>query len=229
MWASGGYYIESHLIRGCVLVLSRSMTHRIETEPVTSSTGLPTPSLPMPHPLRTHSHKSAPLPDTATCNHAPNCPEGPSHLSSPCCMSTTATSTPPVSETNGTLSTVDFQHSCRESTATNWKTGSHVTSCDDHVTSHVSHMTLRKRDAQCLTVSSGTSLPLPLPQESSKLIKPKIRHRVVTNGDCSPPGGQKFPPLPPSSKQDDQVLKSSLPGSGPARNLRFRPYTLGKT
>lgn len=200
------------------------MTHRIETEPVTSSTGFPTPSLPMPHPLRSHSHKSAPLPDTATCNHTPNCPEGPSHFSSPTSCLSAATSASPLSDTNGTLSTVDFQHSC---TATNWKAGSHVT-CDDHVTSHVSHMTLRKRDPQCMTVSSATSVPA-FPPDSNKPIRPKIKHQVVTNGDCSPPGGQKFPPLPPSSKQDDQVLKSSLPGSGPARNLRFRPYTLSKT
>lgn len=198
------------------------MTYKVEAEPVTSSTGLPTPSLPTSHPLRSHSHKPAPLPDTATCNHTPKSSETRPILTF--CTSTA----PSLCETNGT-SAGDTQHSCRESIATDWKAGSHVTSCDDHVTSHVSHMTLRKRDAQCTTVLSATCAQLPFSQDSSKLIRPKIRHQVVTNGECSPPGGQKFPPLPPGSKQEDRVLKSSLPGSGPARNLRFRPYTLGKT
>lgn len=199
--------------------LCRSMTHRIETEPVTSSTVLPTPitSLPTPHPLRSHTHL---LPNTATCNHTPNSSETHSQL----LVFTSTSPNTSLSSSNGATSTESqILHTGRESTATNCKAGGHVPSHADHVMSHVGHMTLRRRDAQC-TVPLATCVPVPFPQDSNRLIRPKIRHPVVTNGDCSPLAGQNFE-LPPSSRQEEPVLKTS----GPARNLRYRPYTLGKT
>ena len=112
-----------------------------------------------------------------------------------------------------------------------------MTSHDDHMTSSVSHMTLRKRDTQSVLpmTTVPTSCTLTLPQDTNKLTRPKIRHQVVvTNGNCSPPTAvKKLTQLsPPHSRQPDEpVLRTSLspPSSGPASNLRFRPYTLGKT
>lgn len=113
------------------------------------------------------------------------------------------------------------------SRSTNFRgAGSHMTSQDDHM---MSHMTLRRRDLQGASVQPAlttTSL-------NDKLIRPKIRHQVVTNGNCSPPAGiKKLTQLPLTSKQGEPVFKTgnSPPAtSGPARNLRFRPYSQGKT
>lgn len=208
------------------------MAHKTNSEPViTSSTSLatPTPSLPPSLHLHRshHSHKhSPPLPTiTSTCNHTPHSaseqPSTSSHSSSVCLSST---------NTSSSCGTPQHSPPHRESvsTMTDCKAAeSHVMLHDDHLTSHVGHMTLRRRDAQCVNTLPTTAChPLNLPQESNRLTRPKIRHQVVTNGDYSPPasapGGRKFPQLPPGSN-------TSPPGSGPARNLRYRPYPLGKT
>lgn len=87
----------------------------------------------------------------------------------------------------------------------------------DHVTPHAGHMTLRSRDAQN---ASPSTRQFYISLESSHLIRPKMKH---ANGECSPPLGHTF-----GSNQDELVLRTS-PTDGPARNLRFRPYTLNKT
>ena len=211
------------------------MALKSNSEPaVISSAGLvtSTPSLPPSLHLHQshHSHKvSPPLPTiTSTCNHTPNsASEQPS-------VSPLSSSICPSSSTNTSSSCGSPHHSPphRESVSTMTEckaAGSHVTLHDDHLISHAGHMTLRRRDAQCVNVLPPPTVcpPLNLPQESNRITRPKIRQQqVVTNGEYSPPapapGGRKFPQLPPG-------LDASPPGSGPARNLRYRPYPLGKT
>ena len=87
----------------------------------------------------------------------------------------------------------------------------------DHVTPHAGHMTLRSRDTLNANPSTRQFF---ISLDSSHLIRPKMKH---ANGECSPPMGRSF-----GSNQDELVLRTS-PTDGPARNLRFRPYTLNKT
>lgn len=209
------------------------MAHKTNSEPaVINSAGLTTstPSFPpFLHPNRSHHfHKLSPaLPTiTSTCNHTPH------STSEQLSLSPQSSSIFP-SSTNTSSSCGSPQHSPphRESVSTMTEckaAGSHVMLHDDHLTSHVGHMTLRRRDAQCVNMLPPTACPsLNLSQESNRFTRPKIKQQQVgTNGEYSPPastpGGRKFPQLPPGSD-------TSPPGSGPARNLRYRPYPLGKT
>ena len=196
--------------------MTHKMTESGGTSPVGSS---PTSSLPpnTHNPLHTHHTPKPTLPLPQTYNHNPAATPATASNSLP----QLALSLQPIS------STACYPLPLPLNRPTNCKdAGSHVTSQEDHM---MSHMTLRRRDLQCSSVQPVLAATL-----NDRLIRPKIRNQVVTNGShSSPPSGIRcLAQLPATSKQDEPVLKTGISPpatSGPARNLRFRPYPHGKT
>jgi hypothetical protein len=203
--------------------LTRSMKQRAVIWPVVDNSIEPLP--PSPPSLLTHRHQThrtpLPLPES-TFNHTPSLSS--EHL-------------PRVSLSLHPVSTAGSSSSSSPTSVTNNR-GSHysraaedhMTSHRDHVTPHASHMTLRRREGQfgVPVVSHAVPCSLNVSQYSEQLIRSKVRRQVVVaNGNCSPPSGVKrLTQLPTTGSEP--VLETSTT-SPPARNLRFRPYTLGKT
>ena len=193
----------------------RSMSQKTETE--TTNSTLPSHTS-TNHPLHTHQAHKPTLPSlpqiTGTYNHTP-------------CSS--AELLPQVSVPLLSISANSLPLSLSNKSTNHKAAGSHVTPHEDHVTSHASHMTLRKRDSQYTSVlptTTGTCTSLNIHQDSSKLVRPKTRQCVVPNGKCSPPAGIRRLAPSPKQEQDEPVLRT---GNSPARNLRFRPYSVSKT
>lgn len=194
------------------------MTQRTEAEVVVSNPPDPLPPPPPPsllsHPHQTH--RNPPLLPENTVNHTPS-------LSSEYLprMSVSLHPLSNVPSFSSSLSSVTNRHPKAP--------GEHAMSHRDHVTSHMSHMTLRRREAQCGVPAATPIVPcsLNVALDSDQVVRSKIRRQVVVaNGNCSPPSGVKrLNQLPTTGSEP--VLEAST--SPPARNLRFRPYTLGKT
>ena len=184
----------------------RSMTQRTEAESVVSSSS---ETLPPYLPLTSPDHKPPLTLTESTTNHTPSVSsENLPHLS---------------------LSLLPFSNSLplpSTRSSLHLKTEGHLASQDDHMTSLSSHMTLRKRETQCVVPTA--TLSLNIPQDSERLVRSKIRRQVVVaNGNCSPPAGVKRLTTHLPATGLEPVLESSVM-SPPSRNLRFRPYT-GKT
>lgn len=197
--------------------LTRSMTHNKMTESVAATSPValsPSPSLP-PNPLHCHHTQTTTIPLPQSYNHSP--------AAAPTSSSFLPNLSVPIQAISSAAS---YSLPLALNRSTNCKgSGSHVTSQEDHM---MSHMILRRRDLQLPSVQPVLATTL-----NDRLVRPKIRGQIVTNGNCTLPAGiRRLSQLPAVSKQDEPVLKtsnSSMTTSRPTRNLRYRPYSHGKT
>ena len=199
------------------------MKQRAVIWPVVDNSIEPLP--PSPPSLLTHRHQThrtpLPLPES-TFNHTPS-------LSSEL-LPRVSLSLHPVSTAGSSSSSSPTSVTNNRGSHYSRAAEDHMTSHRDHVTPHASHMTLRRREGQfgVPMVSHAVPCSLNVSQYSEQFIRSKVRRQVVVaNGNCSPPSGVKrLTQLPTTGSEP--VLETSTT-SPPARNLRFRPYTLGKT
>ena len=206
--------------------LLRSMKQRAVIWPVVDNLIEPLPPPPpslLPHHHQTHQTPLS-LPES-TFNHTPSLSS--EHLPRvSLSLHPVSTAESSSSSSSSSLTPVSNNRGSHYSRAA----GDHMTSHQDHVTPHSSHMTLRRREGQfgVPMVSHAVPCSLNVSQYSEQFIRSKVcRQVVVANGNCSPPSGVKrLTQLPATGSEP--VLETSTT-SPPARNLRFRPYTLGKT
>ncbi|CAI8037997.1 hypothetical protein GBAR_LOCUS21200 [Geodia barretti] len=206
--------------------LTRSMKQRAVIWPVVDNLIEPLP--PPPPSLLTHHHETHQTPPSlpeSTFNHTPSLSS--EHLPRvSLSLHPVSTAESSSSSSSSSLTPVSNNRGSHYSRAA----GDHMTSHQDHVTPHSSHMTLRRREGQfgVPMVSHAVPCSLNVSQYSEQFIRSKVcRQVVVANGNCSPPSGVKrLTQLPATGSEP--VLETSTT-SPPARNLRFRPYTLGKT